>query len=33
MEKIFICDWEYVIMGDLNFELVYFIESVNLNKE
>ncbi|CAL59178.1 phosphotransferase family protein [Mycoplasmopsis agalactiae] len=32
-EKIFICDWEYATMGDSNFELAYFIESANLNKE
>lgn len=30
-KKIYICDWEYATMGDINFELAYFIESANLS--
>lgn len=31
--KIYFCDWEYATLGDVNFELAYFIESAQLNKE
>ncbi|PYF43722.1 phosphotransferase [Metamycoplasma alkalescens] len=30
---IFITDWEYATMGDVHFDLAYFIESSNLNAE
>ncbi|WP_412031546.1 phosphotransferase [Metamycoplasma buccale] len=30
---IYITDWEYATMGDVHFDLAYFIESSNLNKE
>ncbi|MGX9359027.1 phosphotransferase family protein [Mycoplasma sp. 332] len=30
---IFITDWEYATMGDVHFDLAYFIESSNLSKE
>ncbi|BAP39376.1 phosphotransferase system PTS [Metamycoplasma canadense] len=32
-KEIFITDWEYATMGDIHFDLAYFIESSNLNKE
>lgn len=32
-KEIFITDWEYATMGDVHFDLAYFIESSNLNKE
>ena len=32
-EEIFITDWEYASMGDVHFDLAYFIESSNLSKE
>lgn len=31
--KIFIVDWEYSHMGDHHFDLAYFIEAYNLNKD
>ncbi|WP_338822442.1 phosphotransferase family protein [Mycoplasmopsis felifaucium] len=31
--KIYICDWEYATLGDINFELAYFIESAQLTDE
>ncbi|MBZ4203441.1 phosphotransferase [Mycoplasma tauri] len=32
-DKIFFCDWEYASMGDIHFDLAYFIESADLNKD
>ncbi|WP_369085897.1 phosphotransferase [Metamycoplasma spumans] len=31
-EKIYITDWEYSSMGDIHFDLAYFIESSDLNE-
>lgn len=32
-DRIYITDWEYSSMGDVHFDLAYFIESSNLTKE
>lgn len=32
-KEIYITDWEYATMGDVHFDLAYFIESSNLSKE
>ncbi|TPE57711.1 hypothetical protein FJO69_00745 [[Mycoplasma] falconis] len=31
-DRIYITDWEYATMGDVHFDLAYFIESSNLNE-
>ncbi|MBU4690976.1 phosphotransferase [Mycoplasma zalophi] len=31
--KIYLLDWEYATMGDIHFDLAYFIESQNLNDQ
>lgn len=32
-DKIYFTDWEYATMGDVHFDLAYFIESSNLNEK
>lgn len=32
-KNIFLVDWEYASMGDVHFDLAYFIESSELTKE